>query len=164
MPVLDVTKNLDALTLTVTAEFAADPERVWRLYEDPRRLERWWGPPGYPATFLRHELRPGGGSHYFMRGPEGDEHHGVWSVVDVDAPRAFTVDDAFADAAGTPNTALPTMRLAITLTAGGAGTVLTSVSTFASAEALQQTLDMGIEEGLRGAMAQIDGILAEESA
>ncbi|WP_325048798.1 SRPBCC family protein [Amnibacterium setariae] len=50
MPVLDVEKDLDRLTLTVVAEFAAPVERVWSLYADPRRLERHWGPPGYPAT------------------------------------------------------------------------------------------------------------------
>ena len=97
MPVTEVTKDPEALTMTVTAEFAADPERVWRLYEDPRQIERWWGPPGYPSTFLEHELRDGGSSHYFMRGPDGEEYHGVWKVVSVDAPRSFSIDDAFAD-------------------------------------------------------------------
>ena len=45
--------------MTVTAEFAAPVERVWALYADPRRLERHWGPPGWPATFVQHELVPG---------------------------------------------------------------------------------------------------------
>ena len=50
MTVTNVTKDTEALTLTLDAEFAAPPERVWQLWADPRQLERWWGPPAYPAT------------------------------------------------------------------------------------------------------------------
>jgi len=60
MPVTDVKHDLDALTLTITADFAAPVERVWDVYADPRQLERVWGPPGYPATFVDHDLVPGG--------------------------------------------------------------------------------------------------------
>ncbi len=87
MPVLDVVTDDSALTLTVTAEFAATPERVWPLYADARLIERWWGPPGWPATFLTHDLAPGGGSHYFMEGEDGTRHYGVWRVVEVDRVR-----------------------------------------------------------------------------
>ena len=52
------------------AEFAASPERVWEVWENPRQLERWWGPPTYPATFTRHDFVVGGESRYFMTGPE----------------------------------------------------------------------------------------------
>ena len=51
MTVTAVRKDPDALTMTLTAEFEASPERVWQLWADPRQLERWWGPPTYPATF-----------------------------------------------------------------------------------------------------------------
>ena len=56
MPVTDVNKDLDALTLTITAEFDAGAERVWEMWSDPRQLERWWGPPNFPATFVEHDL------------------------------------------------------------------------------------------------------------
>ncbi len=60
MPVTDVKTDVDARTLTITARFAAPVERVWQVYADPRQLEKIWGPPGFPATFVDHELRPGG--------------------------------------------------------------------------------------------------------
>ena len=47
----------------------ASPERVWQLWADPRQLERWWGPPTYPATFTQHDLAPGGHVEYHMTGP-----------------------------------------------------------------------------------------------
>ena len=50
MPVTDVRHDPDALTLTITADFAAPVERVWEVYADPRQLERVWGPPTHPAS------------------------------------------------------------------------------------------------------------------
>ena len=164
MPVLDVEKDLDNLTMTVTAEFAADVDRVWALYADPRRLERHWGPPGYPATFVQHELVPGARSHYFMTGPDGDQPHGMWIIREVDEQRSFVVDDAFADEQGEPNTELGFMRMRADFEPVDNGTKVVFVSTFQSREQLQQMLDMGMEQGLTLAMGQIDALLAEESA
>ena len=73
MTVTRVQKDPEALTMTLTAEFEASIERVWELWENPRELERWWGPPTYPATFVDHDLTPGGHATYFMTGPEGDQ-------------------------------------------------------------------------------------------
>ena len=53
MTVISSQKDLDALTLTIVAEFDADAARIWQVWEDPRQLERWWGPPTWPATFER---------------------------------------------------------------------------------------------------------------
>ena len=50
MTVVDVVKDADARTLSITARFAAPIARVWQVWSDPRRLERWWGPPGPPAA------------------------------------------------------------------------------------------------------------------
>ena len=59
MPVTDVNKDLDALTMTITTEFDADAERLWELWSDPRQLERWWSPPSHSSTFVEHELTVG---------------------------------------------------------------------------------------------------------
>ena len=57
------TRTPRALTMTITAEFDAPIERVWQLWADPRQLERWWGPPTYPATVVDHDLSPGRQRH-----------------------------------------------------------------------------------------------------
>ena len=164
MPVLDVEKDLEASTITIVAEFAAPVERVWALYADPRQLERHWGPPGWPATFIQHELVPGSRTHYFMAGPDGEQAHGVWNVVAVDEPHSFEVDDAFADEQGVPNEEMGWTRMAARFEPVADGTRMVFVSTFQSAEQLQQMLEMGMEEGLTGAMGQIDGLLAQDAA
>ena len=72
MTVTAIRKDPAALTMTLTAEFDASPTRVWELWADPRQLERWWGPPTYPATVTAHDLAPGGRVEYHMTGPGGD--------------------------------------------------------------------------------------------
>ena len=71
MPVTDVSHDLDARTLTIVADFPSPPKRIWEVYADPRQLERWWGPPTWPATFEQHDVVVGGRSSYYMAGPDG---------------------------------------------------------------------------------------------
>jgi uncharacterized protein YndB with AHSA1/START domain len=160
MPVTDVQHDLDDLTLTITAEFAAPVERIWQLYADPRQLERVWGPPTHPATVVDHDLTPGGRVTYFMTGPEGEKYAGYWQVVSVDEPRGFTFDDGFADLDFTPNPDMPVSRNVYTFTGHEGGTRATYVGHYASADALQKVLDMGVVEGSSLAIGQIDDLIA----
>ena len=161
MPVTDVTKNLDARTLTITAEFAAPIERVWQVYADPRQLERVWGPPTHPATVVEHSLVPGGRVHYFMTGPEGEKYYGGWHVLSVDAPHRFTFEDFFADEDFNPAQGMPLANGEFRFEPTSDGTKATFTTTYDTVEALQQTLDMGMEEGATQATNQIDALLAE---
>src|SRR5919106_4390133 len=97
MPITRVDKDLDARMMTVVAEYDAPVERVWQLYADPRQLERFWGPPTWPATVVDHDLTPGGRVSYFMTGPEGDRHRGWWRGESVDPPASLEFVDGFAD-------------------------------------------------------------------
>jgi uncharacterized protein YndB with AHSA1/START domain len=161
MPVTDVQHDLDALTLTITADFAAPVERVWEVYADPRQLERVWGPPGYPATFVDHDLVPGGRMNYYMTSPEGEKYYAYWDVTGVDQPKRFTFRDGFAlDETFARNTELPESSQVFDFTEVDGSTRATFVATYASAEALQQVLDMGVVEGSTLAINQIDELLA----
>jgi uncharacterized protein YndB with AHSA1/START domain len=161
MTVTSVHKDPDALTLTVTAEFDAPVARVWRLWDDPRLLERWWGPPSYPATVVDHDLTPGGTVSYYMTGPTGDRPRGFWRVLEVDPPRLLEVEDGFADDTGTPDPTMPTSRMRVTLgERADGGTTVDIRSTFPSLEHMERLVDMGMEEGLRAAMGQMDALVA----
>ena len=159
MPVTDVQQDLDHLTLTVTADFAAPVERIWQVYADPRQLERVWGPPTFPATVVDHDLTPGGRVTYYMTSPEGAKFAGYWLVTTVDEPSGFAFDDGFADLDFTPNPGLPLSSNVFTFTAHNGGTRATYVSHYASAEALKQVLDMGVVEGTTTAVNQIDDLI-----
>lgn len=160
MPVLDVRKDPEALTLTLTARFEAPVEQVWQVWQDPRLLERWWGPPTYPATVVDHDLSPGARVTYFMTSPEGEKYHGWWQIRSVDAPHRLEFEDGFADSAGRPNADMPTTICRVELTADGtSATVMTVVSAYDSAEAMERLVAMGMIEGLTAAINQIDGLL-----
>ncbi|MDL9935770.1 SRPBCC domain-containing protein [Gordonia sp. ABSL1-1] len=156
MPVTDVASDLDARTLTLTAEFDAPVERIWQIYADPRQLEKIWGPPGYPATFVDHELRPGGRINYYMTSPEGEKFPGYWKVQTVDEPTEFTFLDGFADADFNPLPDMPESSNVYSFAEKDGRTLATYVSTYGSAEGLQKVLDMGVIEGASLAINQID--------
>lgn len=162
MPVTDVTKDPTALTMTITSEWDTPPEAVWQLWSDPRKLERWWGPPTFPATFVEHDLRTGGRATYFMTGPDGEQHHGWWRIISVDEQERLEVEDGFADADGNADESLPTTMMTVTLTKlPSGGTQMVLASRFPSTEAMEQMVAMGMDDGIREAMSQIDAILAE---
>jgi len=165
MTVTDVRKDPAALTLTVTAEFDAPPERVWQLWADPRQLERWWGPPTYPATFTAHHLAPGSRVEYHMTGPTGDQPHGYWEVLEVEPPRRLVFRDGLAHADGTPDDDFPRNEGRVTIEPLEAGRTRMSIqSRFPSSAAMERYLGLGMEEGLTQAVGQIDAILAEKGA
>ncbi|MDP9072372.1 MAG: SRPBCC domain-containing protein [Actinomycetota bacterium] len=164
MTVTSVNKNPETLTMTITAEFDAPMGRVWQLWADPRQLERWWGPPTYPATVLDHNLTPGGSVTYLMTGPDGDQPRGWWRVLAVDAPHRLEFEDGFADDAGELNPDMPTTNTRVTLNdLPNRGTRMTIETTFPSAEAMEQLVSMGMEEGMVSAMGQIDEVLGAEA-
>ncbi len=163
MTVTSVHKDPEALAMTITAEFDAPIERVWQMWENPRQLERWWGPPTYPATFTKHDLAPGSRIEYHMTGPEGDQPRAYWEVKEVDPPHRLVVRDGFANDDGTPNDTLPGNEFRVTIEDAGEGRTRMSIASFfASTEAMEQLLALGMEQGLTQAVGQIDAILAED--
>jgi uncharacterized protein YndB with AHSA1/START domain len=165
MTVTAVRKDADTLTMSLDAEFDASPERVWQLWADPRQLERWWGPPTYPATVTSHDLRPGGRVEYHMTGPEGDQSRGYWEIVVADAPRRLIFRDGFANADGTANSDMPLNEARVTIAEIREGrTRMTIQSIFPDAAAMEQLIAMGMEEGLKQAVGQIDAVLAGDTA
>lgn len=162
MTVTAIRKDPAARTMTLEAEFDAPASRVWELWADPRQLERWWGPPTYPATFTAHDLRPGGRVEYHMTGPEGDQPKGYWEVDEVEPPHRLVFRDGFANDDGRPNTEFPLTTATVTIEEASGTTRMRIESEFPSVEAMEQLAAMGMEEGLRQAVGQIDAILAEE--
>lgn len=163
MTVVSMDKDVEALSLTVVAEFDADVERVWRIWEDPRQLERWWGPPTWPATFEKHEFTPGGKASYYMTGPDGEKARGWWRFTAIEAPQSLEFDDGFADEQGAPVDEMGTTHAAVRIEPIGDRTRMTIKSSFESEEQMQKMVEMGMEDGLKEALGQIDALLAEKS-
>ena len=159
MTIIGTTRDPEALTLTLVTELAASPARVWQVWSDPRQLERWWGPPTWPATFEQHDFVVGGRVSYYMTGPNGEKSRGWWQFLSIDEPRSLEFEDGFCGEGDEPAEGMPVTRARVDLEPAGGGTRMTVRSSYASREQMQQVLDMGVVEGMSSAMAQIDDVL-----
>jgi uncharacterized protein YndB with AHSA1/START domain len=159
MSVTSVDKDYDSVAITLIADFDAPIDRVWELWSDPRKLERWLGPPTHPASVQKHDLVPGGEVTFVMTGPDGDRSWGSWRVTAVDPPVLLEFTDVFADADGTPIADLPVSQVRVRLTARSGGTRMEMRSAFESREDLDTSVNMGTVEGVRQAAGQMDALL-----
>ena len=164
MSVISVEKNLEELSLVLVAEFDASIERVWQLWADPRKLERWWGPPTHPATVERHHLAAGGDVVYVMTGPRGETSRGWWRVSSVDPPRSLEFTDGYANRDGTPNTDAPTTAVQVRLTERRGETRMELRFTFDSAQHMEQLERLGAFEVFPQSVGQMDALLAGDTS
>ncbi len=165
MSVTSVERDTDALTMTIVAEFDASVERVWQMWANPRLLERWWGPRIYPATLITHDLSPGGTVHYTMPGPADDDVHGYFRILSTNPPHGLEFENGYADERGTPNPAMPTMIILVTIDERSAGRTRMAVqTTFSSPDSMEQMISLGMEDGMADAIGQIDELVGLSAA
>jgi uncharacterized protein YndB with AHSA1/START domain len=161
----DLSIDREGLSLSIRAEFAAEMTVLWQLWADPRQLERWWGPPGYPSTVEQHDLSVGGQVSYYMTGPEGEQHYGWWRITSAHPPQGLEWEDGFADSSGFPLPELPTINIKLALLdlphrQSNPATEMVLVASFSSRADQDRLLGMGMAEGLRAAVNQIPEVLA----
>lgn len=161
MPITEVISNAADFTLKIVADYPVPVERLWEAYSDPRQIERFWGPVQWPATFTRHDMAVGGESHYYMTGPDGTKSGGYWRFLKVEPLKTIEVEDGFADDAGAANDKMPSMRMVFSFSTTPTGSRFESVTYFPSLEAMEELVKMGMMEGMKSAMGQIDAVLAD---
>lgn len=164
MPITSITSDAEALTMTIVADYPCTLERLWEAYVDPRQLERFWGPEQWPATFTRHEVYVGGESHYYMTGPDGQKSAGWFKFLKVEPYALLEMEDGFALDDGSRNEDMPTMRMSYRFERTSQGARFTGVTYFTSLETMEQLVQMGMVEGTKSAMGQIDAVLADLKA
>jgi uncharacterized protein YndB with AHSA1/START domain len=161
--VISTTKDSEELTLTLVAEFDATSERVWSVWEDPRKLEQWWGPPTWPATFTRHDFVVGGESRYRLTGPNGEVHYGFWKMHAIDKLNRIDFANGLAGSDGEPMLEMPPAASFVTFEETETGTRMTAVTQFVDLAQMEMLVDMGMAEGMAQAIGQIDSLLAAAS-
>ncbi len=160
MTVMSTNVDREALTLTMVCEFAASRERVWRLWSDPRQLEQWWGPPGWPATVTSHDFTVGGRAEYHMTGPEGEISAAWMRFTELDEPHRVRFDEGFSHDDGTENPQLPVGECEVRFDAlDDARTRMTVAFHYTSLPDFDLVVGMGMVEGITAAAGQIEGVL-----
>jgi uncharacterized protein YndB with AHSA1/START domain len=155
MPLTSISKDPAKLSITVVGDYPVPQERLWEAFADPRQLERFWGPPAFPATFTRHDFKAGGRAEYFLTLPEGKQWKGSWKFTAVNPISSFEARDGEENAEDENMPASMKFSFETTPT----GSRLSIITWFSSIEAMEQTIP-GMEEGMRAAMPQLDALLA----
>jgi len=161
MPIQSINSDPKTLPFPAIGEYPVPVERLWEVWTDPRQLERFWGPPEWPATFTKHDLKLGGEALYYMTGPSGEKAAGYWRFEVVEQFKRLVVADGFSNEDGTPNDQMPSMRMEFTFESLEKGSRFVSVTTFPSLEAMEELMAMGMLDGSRAAMGQIDAVLED---
>lgn len=155
----DFSVNREEKSVTVRREFEADLSTVWDAYTKSEILDKWWAPKPWKARTKSMDFREGGRWHYAMVGPEGEEHWCLAEYKKIENLKRFTGLDAFADADGNVNKALPQSTWEITFTNKGKVTLVECYISYDDLAQLEATIQMGFKEGMAKAMEGLDELL-----
>ncbi|WP_119679415.1 SRPBCC family protein [Indioceanicola profundi] len=90
----------DDAAFTITREFDASREAVFRAWTEPEQLERWWGPVGFALTVAGIDPRPGGTFLYRMRNDAGFDMWGRFVYREIVRPERMVYVSSFSDPSG----------------------------------------------------------------
>lgn len=128
---------------------------MFKAFSEGGQLESWWGPEGWKTENRKFAFQPNGVWHYGMRCT--DENQGEyfgqvsWGKAvyqDILAPERIVYVDVFADEEGNAVPGMPETLVKIEFFEEENKTKLIMRSQFASKEALQQVMDMGVIQGV----------------
>jgi len=96
-----------------------------------------------------------------LTGPDRTISRGWFRVLAVEPLRRLEMEDGFADETSAPNPDMPSMRLVFSFAPTDTGSRFVGVTYFGSLDAMERLVQMGMMEGMKSAMGQIDAVLAD---
>ncbi|MBL0385052.1 SRPBCC domain-containing protein [Tumebacillus sp. ITR2] len=150
-----MTTKVEGQELILERVFDAPRDLVFQAFSEADHLKNWWGPRGWTLTVCNVDFRPGGVWHYCMKcidQNQGDfygfESWGKAVYQEIVSPEKIVYIDYFSDAQGNENPEMPSSQITMTFEELDGKTKLVSRARFASAEALKNVMDMGMEQGI----------------
>lgn len=90
----------DEKELTITRDFDAPREVVWKAWTDQDMFMQWWGPKDFTAPVSKIDLRVGGEYFNCMRSPDGQDFCSKGVYREIVEPERLVTTDSFADKEG----------------------------------------------------------------
>ncbi|MFC0189521.1 SRPBCC domain-containing protein [Fictibacillus aquaticus] len=153
-------------TLVIERVVNAPKELVFKCFSESEHLANWWGPQGWETKNYTFEFKPGGMWHYCMTCTDknqgdffGMESCGIAVYEEIEAPNKFVYKDSFADKEGNVNESMPSMIVTMEFVEYEGKTKIISSTEFVTEEALQQVVDMGVEQGYASQLERLDALL-----
>jgi uncharacterized protein YndB with AHSA1/START domain len=147
--------------INIKREFAADRSIVWDCYTKSEILDKWWMPLPWRSRTKSMDFSEAGKWHYAAVGPNGEEHWSITTYVKIEPQQLFLANDAFGDADGNINDAMPKSKWTMNFSDMGMNTLVHGIMQFPDLAQLEQTIAMGFKEGLTMAMKNLDAMLAK---
>jgi uncharacterized protein YndB with AHSA1/START domain len=147
----------EKLAFTMSRDFDAPRELVWKVCTDPELLPKWWGPRQYVTVVDKMDVRVGGEWRYVQTDAEGNEHafRGVFTAVVPPERLAYTFE--YEPMAGH----ISTDTITFVALADGK-TRMISRTTFDTLEDLEGMLQSGMEGGAVETWDRLEELLAHE--
>ncbi|MCA9848484.1 MAG: SRPBCC domain-containing protein [Dehalococcoidia bacterium] len=148
-------------SLLMVREVDAPRELVFQAYASCEAIKQWFGPQPWPVTHCEMDFRAGGQWHFKMTGPNGEEGWSLARYEEIQAPERIVYVDSFSDA--DRNIVPPESRVTVEFVdRGPKKTLLRMQSVYASNDARDQVIAMGVEQGVGISFDQLEAYLATQ--
>lgn len=87
-------------TIHVEHTLNAPAEKVWRMWNDPEIIVKWWGPMNYSCPVAKNDPSVGGKYFLGMKAPDGTVNYNVGTYTEVVPMKKMVSKLAFADESG----------------------------------------------------------------
>ena len=158
----------DKKSLTVERQFKATQDTVWGAFSSSDMLDRWFSPRGWECTTKEFNFEDGGTWVYSFRcvDPEqkdfyGMEMPGMLTYDSINPKDSFGYTDTFLNDKGEVDESMPSSHTELTLTTNDDGTLMSFITTYASPEALDQVIEMGMKDGLNESFDKLEEVLGQ---
>jgi uncharacterized protein YndB with AHSA1/START domain len=164
----NMTTRVQGQELILERVFNAPRDLVFKVFSESEHLEKWWGPSGWQTENHKFEFKPNGVWHFCMRCTDedqgeffGQESWGKVVYQEIIVPEKIVYTDVFSDEDGNTMEGMPEMLITMEFVEHEGKTKLISRSKFASADALQQVVDMGAVQGVASQFERLDDFLRQ---
>jgi len=149
--------DLQNKKVTITREFDAPLENVWRAWTESDLLDQWWAPKPFSAKTKFMDFTVGGRRFYAMVSPEGQEHWSIQKYTSISPKTNFKMSNAFADKDENPQ--LPGSDWDLNFSEQNGTTKVTIIIRNESLERMKKMIEMGFAAGFTSALGNLEELL-----
>ena len=148
-----IAKSKGGRDVVVTRQFAAPPEKVWEALTDTALMRQWMTSDFGPLKSLTGEAVVDG-THHFVWDTDGKDMNMIATYDLLEPPVLIRHREAW------PEYGYMESLVETRLAAAPGGTEMRMTITFATDEARDQALEVGMAEGMEATYANMDKLLA----
>lgn len=148
--------SIDGLTVTMSRQFNAPRDLVWKANTDPELVAQWWGQRISTTIVDKLDFREGGAWRFVQKSPDGSEWGFRGEYRDIVAPERYTYTFEFEGMPG------HIINETFHFTESDGVTTITAISTYASQEDLDGMLNSGMEAGAAESYDRLEEFLATQ--